>query len=87
MWTQLARRLVRDAELFAQTVVKESPDALQKSRALARLRSYQAEPHQRPLECPYCWVVAGTKSVLKPVPGPSEAINCPGCGSEYLLEE
>jgi hypothetical protein len=87
MWTRLAERLRRDAEIFAESLEREGADGWMTALAEARLRTYQAEPHKRHLECPYCWIVEGTKSILKPVPGVIEAIGCSSCASEYRLEE
>lgn len=55
--------------------------------AESRLDQYQPHLHQRPLECPYCWIIEGKHSVLTPVPGPTHAISCERCGCEYPLDD
>jgi hypothetical protein len=87
MWTRLADRLRKDAEIFAETLGKESLTHGLRHWPLRDWAAISRKPHKRSLECPYCWIVDGTKSVLKPVLGTTEAISCSACGSEYPLEE
>jgi len=83
---RLVKRLRNDAENFADSLVKESMDPGIKTVAISRLITYQPEVHKRPLECPYCWIIDGTKRSLEPTAGPIEAIGCSTCGSEYSLD-
>lgn len=55
--------------------------------AESRLDQYKPHLHQRPLECPYCWIIEGKHSILAPVPGPTHAIRCERCGCEYPLDD
>jgi hypothetical protein len=60
----------------------------QEAAAAAESRLDQYKPHlQRPLECPYCWIINGTHSVLTPVSGAIHAIGCERCGCEYPLDD
>ena len=86
MWTRLVKQLRNDAESFAKSLMEESLDPQIWRATSTRLATYQPEAHKRPLDCPYCWIIEGEKRSLQPVPGPTQAIACSTCGSEYPLE-
>lgn len=67
-----------------ETLIREQEAV---AAAEGRLEQYKPHLHQRPLECPYCWIIDGRHSVLAPVPGPIHAICCERCGCEYPLDD
>jgi hypothetical protein len=84
MWSRLIVRLREDAEMFARSLVQESPEV--RHLAQTRLSDYQPDGHRSPFDCPYCWIVDGIRSPLQPMSGPRRLVSCSSCASEYEPE-
>lgn len=57
----------------------------QEAALMARLRRdiYSLELQRLPPYCPYCWMLRGRRTLLKPMLDGAEALSCEICGSAY----
>ncbi len=57
----------------------------QEAGLLARVRFdiYSLELHRHPPYCPYCWMLRGRRTLLKPMLEDAGALSCEICGSAY----